>query len=145
MTSTAEKHQRPASISICLSVPLYVHYYYCAKSATKTTLLYSNRLRSQLEPASNRSKLRISPLILYPTYGNLIFRILRYHIRATGALRGSGVTCVPLICATEPLADSGALLIRATLTFGSGASASGTALLRFRQLEFEPDRPDERY
>ncbi len=133
-TSTAEGYQRPASISICLSLHPCDHDYYCAKRATKTnsTIQQSNRSRSQREPASNRSQLRISPLILYLSYGNLIFRILRYHIRATGALGGSGVTCVPLICSTEPLADSGALLIRATLTFGSGVSASGTALLRFR-------------
>jgi hypothetical protein len=97
----------------------------------RPTLLY-NRSQSQHEPASNRSQLRISPLILYLSYGNLIFRILHYHIRATGSLCGSGVTCVPLICATEPLTNSGALLIRATLAFGSDASASGTALLRFR-------------
>ncbi|KAG9229465.1 hypothetical protein BJ875DRAFT_196221 [Amylocarpus encephaloides] len=44
--------------------------------------------------------------------------ILRYHVRATGALGASSGTCVLLIfvCATEPLAGSGALRIRTTLT-----------------------------
>ena len=135
MASMVEGHQRPASISTCLSVPPYDHYYYYAKRATKTTLLYSNRLRSQREPASNGSKLRISLLILYPQYDNLIFRILRYHIRAIRALHGFGTisssaTGIPLICTTKALA--GALLIRATLAFGSGASASGITLLCFR-------------
>ena len=131
MTSTAEGHQRPASVSICLSLrPSLL----LRQRATKTnsTVRQSNRSRSQCEPASNRPKLRIRPLILYPLYGNLIFCILHYHIRATRALDRSGVTCVPLICVTEPLADSGALLIRTTLSFGSGASASSTAPLRFR-------------
>jgi hypothetical protein len=123
-----EGHQREASISI---LPIYMTITITVpQGQRRPTLLYSNRSRSQREPASNRSRLRISPLILYPSYGNLIFRIFRYHIRATGALGKSGVTCVPLICATEPLADSGALLIRTTL--GSGVSTSGVVLLRFR-------------
>ena len=56
---------------------------------------YNNRSRSQREPASTRSKLRISLLILYSLYDNLIFRILRYHICATGGLNGSD-TDIPL-------------------------------------------------
>ncbi len=55
---------------------LYDHYYYCATRATKTNYCtYNSRSRSQREPASNQSKLRISLLILYPSYG--IFCIFR--------------------------------------------------------------------
>jgi hypothetical protein len=80
---------------------------------------------SPCRPASNRFKLK-----------NRIFRILRYHIRATGALHGSGAisscsTCASLISATGALAGSGASIIRATLAFGADASDSGP-LLRFR-------------
>ena len=73
MTSTAEGHQRLASISIlpvCKTITIIA-----PQGRLRPALLYSNRSQSQREPASNRSKLRISPLILYPSYD--IFRIFR--------------------------------------------------------------------
>ena len=47
---------------------------------------------------------------LPPSCGNLIFRILRYHIRATGALYGSGVNLS---------SSTGALLTRAFFALDS--------------------------
>lgn len=108
MASTAEEYQRLASISI---LPVYTNITITVPQG----LLYNNRSRSQREPASNRSKLRNSPFTLYFSYGKLIFRC--YHICATGAL-----------------ADSGALLIRTTLNFGSDASASALLPLPFFDL-----------
>ncbi|KAF2189106.1 hypothetical protein K469DRAFT_76499 [Zopfia rhizophila CBS 207.26] len=61
---------------------------------------------------------------------------LRYHIRATGTLHGSGAvssaTVVSLICVTGDIAGFDASLIRAALAFDSAAPASSAAFLRFR-------------
>jgi len=56
----------PVCTTITITVP---------QGQRRPTLLYNSRSQSQREPALNRSKLRISPSILYPSYG--IFRIFR--------------------------------------------------------------------
>lgn len=77
--------------------------------------LNNNRTRSPRKPVSDR-------FTLPPSCSNLICRILRYHICATGALYGSGAI---------PSSSTRASFIRATLAFGSGTPAS-SGLLRFR-------------
>jgi hypothetical protein len=53
---------------------LYDHYYYCATRATKTNSTVQQQVAKPARACLNRSKLRISPLILYPSYDILVLR-----------------------------------------------------------------------
>ena len=124
IAATVERYPRLASISTCLSVEPSRQNRRRLTLSLVLTLLYSSRSRSQPEPASDQGS--VHRFSIEFSYDNLNFS---YHIRANGALSGSGAntvsssaTCIPLTCIPEALAGLGALLIRAILFLGSGTS-----------------------
>ncbi|PMD57183.1 uncharacterized protein K444DRAFT_48734 [Hyaloscypha bicolor E] len=82
---TVEGHPRLASISTCLSVEPSRQNRRRLILSLVLTLLYSSRSRSQPEPASDQGS--VHRFSIEFSYDNLNFS---YHIRATGALSGSG-------------------------------------------------------